>query len=79
VLDQRVPQVRDHSLDLRTPDNRSNLHPERLSRHNSSNLSNTLNNSPPRVSLDLVKVRPRIQLLPPQAHNLRWVQRLLLA
>lgn len=79
MLDQRVPRVRDHSLDLRTPDNRSNLHPQRLNRHNSSNLRSSLNNSPPQVNLGPAKDRPRIQLLPLQAHNLRWVQRLLLA
>ena len=75
MLDQRVPQVRDHSLDLRTPDNRNSLHPRRPSSNPRSTLNN---NSNPEVSLGLVKDRPRIQLLPPQAHNLRWVQRLLL-
>jgi hypothetical protein len=76
VLDQKVPQVRDHNPDLRTLGNNSNLSPRHLSRDNSHNLRTPNNNSNsnsnnPRVNLDLVKDHPQIQLPQPQADHLR--------
>lgn len=78
VPDQKVPQVRGHNLDLRTLVNNSSLHPRHLKHNSRNNLHNILNNSSPRIKLDLVKDHQRIPLLLPQALRLRWVQKLLL-